>query len=456
MPTRVPPIEHLDALVAAQRELMAAALDTQRVMDLIIEKAAQLTQSTAVLEMREGDQMVYRAVSRAVLGAVGVRLDVRTSLSGRCVLEGRVLRSDDTEDDPRVDRVACRRVGARSMLCVPLFQDEQPVGVLKVYSDQPSYFDAQDVATVQLLAGFIAQGSASAVAHQGLYESELRFRSLAELASDAIVSADQRGLVTFWNDAAVALFGYTEAEILGRPFTALMPERYPLTQDMARGRFDPGRLEHVFGRPMELTGLRKDGSEFPVEIASSASMVAGERFFTSIIRDISERKRLEAAVLTLARTDHLTGLLNRRAGEEALSLELADARTSERELSLLMVDIDHFKRINDEVGHAGGDGVLRHMSEIIAKRIRGADIAVRWGGEEFLVVLPETTAAGMQGLGESLRAMVEEAHFPGAPAVTVSVGGATFTRSESMAEGIARADAKLYQAKREGRNCVRV
>src|SRR5690606_3291014 len=139
------------------------------------------------------------------------------------------------------------------------------------------------------------------------------------------------------------------------------------------------------------------------------------RVLTSIIRDISERKRLEAAVLTLARTDHLTGLLNRRAGEEALMLELAHAQRSVRELSVLMVDIDHFKRVNDDIGHAGGDAVLKCVSELVTNRIRGSDLAVRWGGEEFLVMLPDTGHGGAQGVAESLRARVHEARFPGLP-----------------------------------------
>jgi diguanylate cyclase (GGDEF)-like protein/PAS domain S-box-containing protein len=455
MPYRGSPIERLQAVIAAQRDIMACGLELQRVMDVTVSCARVLTSAAAgVLELRERDEMVYRSVSGSAESSLGMRLAVHGSLSGRSVLEGRILMCTDSELDPNVNREACRRVGARSMLCVPLLHEGTAVGVLKVYSPQVAYFDDEDVSTLELMVGFIAAATVNGVVQRALGASEQRFRAISELASDGIITADVSGRITMWNKSATRLFGHEESEALGRPIAMLMPERYVLDQDNAYVGFDESRMQRAVGRTVELTGLRKDGTEFPVELSASTWCVDQERFYTSIVRDISERKRLEQAILTMARTDHLTGLLNRRAGEDTFARELVRAHRYARELSCLLLDIDHFKRINDTAGHASGDHVLRVMGQLIGGRIRGVDSAARWGGEEFLVVLPETSLKGASELGESLRALVESTSFAVVPRVTVSIGVAHVGVDESAEQAVARADKHLYAAKASGRNCV--
>jgi diguanylate cyclase (GGDEF)-like protein/PAS domain S-box-containing protein len=455
MPYRGSAIERLKAVISAQRDVMACGLDPQRVMDVTTESAQKLTcAAAAVVELREGDFMVYRSVSGAATASLGVKLDLHTSLSGRAVLEDRILACVDADTDPRVNREMCRKVGARSMLCVPLAHGGTAVGVLKVFSPEPSWFDDEDIGTLELMVGFIAAATTHAVAQRALYSSEQRFRGLAELATDGIVSVDAKARITFWNASAARMFGYSESEIMGRPFGVLLPERYAMAQAMADGSFSTQMLDRVLGNAFELTCVRRNGAEFPVEVAASTWSVGDERFYTSIVRDISERKQLEAAVLTLARTDHLTGLLNRRAGEESLERELVRARRFQRDVSLVLLDVDHFKRINDSAGHAGGDHVLRKLAGILSTRIRGSDVPIRWGGEEFLLVLPETALSGASELAESLRRMVEESDFEAVPKVTVSLGVVTIDERETPQQAIARCDARLYEAKSGGRNRV--
>jgi diguanylate cyclase len=147
----------------------------------------------------------------------------------------------------------------------------------------------------------------------------------------------------------------------------------------------------------------------------------------------------------LARTDSLTGLANRRALEEALVAELSRAERSGQPLSVIMLDIDHFKAYNDERGHQAGDDLLRELAAAWSRELRPTDILARFGGEEFLAVLPlsDTTAAG--SVADRLRMALPTG-------VTASAGVATWGPHETMADLVARADAALYTAKGVGRN----
>jgi diguanylate cyclase (GGDEF)-like protein len=156
--------------------------------------------------------------------------------------------------------------------------------------------------------------------------------------------------------------------------------------------------------------------------------------------------------------DGLTQIHNKRALFEALEKELMRARRYERDLSLLMFDIDFFKRINDQYGHLAGDHVLRELARIVQERIRREEVFARYGGEEFVILLPETPLPGAAALAESLRARVANHAFvfqgERIP-VTISVGTALLGENDKVAADlIQRADEKLYEAKRGGRNRV--
>lgn len=445
------------AVIAAQRDIMTSGPDLERVMQVTTERALALTSAAAaVLELREGNEMVYRAGAGSAVNALGLRLDVHHSLSGRSVLERRILRCDDTELDARVDLAAARKVGARSMLCVPLLHDDEAVGVLKVYSPEVAWFEEEDVSTLELMVGFISAATSNALAQQRLRDSEQRFRMLAELASDGIITVDREGVIRFLNRSAARMFDFEEQALLGAPFMQLLPERYFTDAQGRPVSWDAARSAHAAGRTLEFTARRKNGQEFPVELSTSSWLAGEERFFTAIVRDVSERKRLEQAVLALARRDHLTGLCNRAAGEEAIALELERAVRYGRNLSFVLLDIDHFKHVNDSAGHAGGDEVLRRLGELILTRMRATDVAIRWGGEELMIVLPEVPLEGAQDFAESLRSRVEQTDFEVVPHVSISAGVATRHAGERADQTIARADERLYAAKNAGRNRVEI
>lgn len=171
-------LDRMQAIIETQDYINDSDPSLSSVMRIVVERAQELTTATgAVVELAEGDEMVYAATSGSVSGTEGVRLSLHTSLSGLSVRTGDVLVSDDTETDDRVDREATRRVGARSMVVVPLQHHGATVGVLKVLSDQPHAFDSNDVTVLQALAGFIA----AAVKRASVFDETHRLASTDQL-----------------------------------------------------------------------------------------------------------------------------------------------------------------------------------------------------------------------------------------------------------------------------------
>jgi len=161
-----------------------------------------------------------------------------------------------------------------------------------------------------------------------------------------------------------------------------------------------------------------------------------------------------AQLARLALTDRLTGLSNRHAGERALERDAARARRAGSPFSLALLDLDNFKQVNDRHGHAVGDEILRQVSQVLASMFRASDLAVRWGGDEFLVLLPDVSAKGATIFAERARIQIETLRFPSGP-ITISGGVVEMDRNESPRDALARADAQLYEAKRAGRNRVK-
>lgn len=170
--------------------------------------------------------------------------------------------------------------------------------------------------------------------------------------------------------------------------------------------------------------------------------------------------RLQARLHQRAMTDQLTGALSRHALAEGASTLIAHARQADRGLAVIMLDFDHFKQINDQHGHAGGDAVLRHAVTLLQAQLRGEALLARYGGEEFVVLSPVTNLPAARRVGERLRQAIEQAVWsdvvPAMPKVTASLGVTLLARDESLEAALARADDALYRAKHGGRNQVQV
>lgn len=207
--------------------------------------------------------------------------------------------------------------------------------------------------------------------------------------------------------------------------------------------------------------LEKGADDFITKPFDARELVARIR---SGFRIIELENSLRAALQqmeSLAFTDPLTGLLNRRRGMEILETELARVRRVKQPLSAIMADVDHFKKVNDSYGHAAGDTVLREIAGRFQKMARKYDSVIRWGGEEILVVCPETSAHDISGVAERFRLAVCSEDIEVCPQtklnVTASLGAATVCADGLTGAGllIGQADQALYQAKNSGRNCAR-
>lgn len=173
-----------------------------------------------------------------------------------------------------------------------------------------------------------------------------------------------------------------------------------------------------------------------------------------LLKEIKQREKTERALKKLSTTDELTGIYNRRAFDEQLATNLARTKRYQEPLSLLMIDIDLFKQVNDRYGHSVGDLVLKELVNEMKSHTRETDFLARWGGEEFVILLPQTEAPAAMQLAERLREGVAEHLFPSVEHLTVSIGHSAAQPNDSSDSLLNRADNALYQAKETGRNQV--
>lgn len=176
--------------------------------------------------------------------------------------------------------------------------------------------------------------------------------------------------------------------------------------------------------------------------------------YVAIQRDVTETKKMLSILRRRAVIDGLTGALNRAESETILETEIERAERYESALSLIMLDFDHFKKINDVHGHNVGDMVLTKTTELIQSSIRSSDHVGRWGGEEFIIILPQTKIEDAQRLAESIRSSIEAADIHKDLQVTASFGVAGHKRGLDREALVGRADECLYDAKNTGRNRV--
>ena len=391
-------IEHLDRLermIETQSLLVQADLALNPFMQLVIDKLRELTQAHgASVDFVDGQHTVVRRASGAMAGHLGLRIANDASLSGLCVSTGAVQRCADSEADERVDRAACRMLGARSMIFAPLRRANATVGVLKVFSQQPQAFDDGDVQMLQLMASAIVAAlakkaalDARSEAEARLRTSEERMRALLEHAHDAVISIDERGCVSQWNRAAERLFGWSPIETIGQPVAELIVPpamRGEIASVVARYASSE-RLEDAQQR-VTLQAIDRAGRELSVEVSLTATRVAGRWELTAFGHDVSERRQFEARLRSMALSDGLTGLANRRGFMEALEKAVSRHARGGAPLALLFLDLDGFKQINDSHGHHVGDLALQTFARRLENCVRKGDTIARLGGDEFTVL----------------------------------------------------------------------
>ncbi|WP_076411512.1 sensor domain-containing diguanylate cyclase [Shewanella sp. UCD-KL12] len=295
--------------------------------------------------------------------------------------------------------------------------------------------------------------------HDEFQTENSRFSSVIDTAYDGIISIDTEQRITLFNHAAERMFEYQASEVLGRFVTCLMPEKY---RNAHAGYIHQFSKSNILSRNRSdrvlITGVKKSGVEFPAEISISKIVVEGELEFTAIIRDISNRLALIDKLTLQANTDNLTGLKNRTYFNQQLDNMSLQFKRFNMCFSILMLDLDNFKLLNDNHGHLFGDEVLKQFSKAASGVLREVDLLARYGGEEFIALLPNTNLAQAKDSAERVRKKIEHLNVTNDKdnivKFTVSIGIAEFQVTDDTKSLVARADEALYRAKHLGRNSV--
>ncbi|WP_438969941.1 sensor domain-containing diguanylate cyclase [Methylophaga sp.] len=282
----------------------------------------------------------------------------------------------------------------------------------------------------------------------GLRDALELWRVLFEQSAEGMVVIDLSGNVVEVNKRYADMLGYTIEEML-----------HLQVWDWDT-QFEQEEIKKMLlevddkGAYFETKQRRKDGTVIEVGLSNNGATYKGEKLIFCLCRDITQQKQDQAKILRLAMIDNLTGLFNRHAFEAKLDNEINRVSRYSKPLSVLMYDLDHFKKINDNFGHNAGDAVLLKVAELVRDNIRDVDMASRWGGEEFLVLMPEADIDEAKVVAEKLRKVIAEHPFEEVKSVTASFGVTQFVADESPESFLKRVDDAMYLAKQQGRNCV--
>jgi len=286
--------------------------------------------------------------------------------------------------------------------------------------------------------------------------------ALLEAAPHGLVVVDGDGRILLVNGQTERLFDYTREELIGRSIELLVPERFRAGHPQRRSTYmgDPHARPMRAAAVMELSGRRKDGSEFPAEIGLGPFETEQGLLVAATIRDVTSRKEAEGQLRYLADHDELTGLPNRRCLDEQLSHEIARAGRYGLESSLLLIDVDGLEEVNDSLGHANGDELIRSLGAHIDGQMRNTGIVGRVGGDEFGVILPHTPTETARVLAAELQRTIRnhKVVLGGQPLrPTVSIGITSFSQEGTTREDVILAvNLALSEAKYVGHDRIAV
>ncbi len=286
-------------------------------------------------------------------------------------------------------------------------------------------------------------------------------KPLLDSLFDAVFAVDMQGVIIYWNPSCHRITGYSAEEMAAKHY-----HDTPLSWCDEDGNDVRGNSQHhiesiiINGMPGIWKGFLKCRNGRIIPVKSKISPIQDENNVvigaTIIFRDISALAALEKAhrnLLDQASLDQLTQMKNRAALTDLLDGEISRSRRYHQDLSVVMVDIDLFKRINDRYGHDAGDVVLREFSRVLRDNLRQPDAVGRWGGEEFMIVAPGSNARAALGLAERLRRLIHAIPSDNvSESITASFGIAQFHAVDTRDKMLFRADEALYHAKKTGRD----
>ena len=290
-----------------------------------------------------------------------------------------------------------------------------------------------------------------------LEKSQRQLQAIIHNAMDGIMMINEAGVIQWFNPAAEQIFGYSQQEVLNQKVEMLMPESAHSGHDTYIESYFLSCLSKMLNRRgVEVIAIRKNGEQFPMEISASEMVLGGQRYFIGIIRDITERKLAEQKIAHLAHYDYLTDLPNRALFKNILEHSISLAKRNNYKVSILFLDLDGFKRINDTLGHEAGDLLLREVSNRLKQTLRGSDTVARMGGDEFIIVLNLTGSDENASLmaGNIIASLSEPFDVNGQKCqVGGSIGISIFPDdSTDIGTLIRQADSAMYLAKQSGKN----
>lgn len=295
-----------------------------------------------------------------------------------------------------------------------------------------------------------------------------RFEKVLNASPAGTLLADPDGKIVYVNDELCRLFGYTDEELIDQSIELLVPEKYREQHKTDRDQFIKEGSARKMGRGMMLRGQRKNGSTLPIEIGLQPITLVDEQLQIVTIMDLTEQvgflekiKEQADQLRALSLTDELTHTGNRRAFNNKLSEYVELSFRSNVPVSLMILDIDHFKEYNDSFGHVEGDKALQKIASILNKESRNIDFVARYGGEEFTVIMPDTNRVDALYLAERIRTAIGGYPWDLKP-LTISIGisttheltSKTIELDKAIDSLIRLADEALYQSKSDGRNRV--
>lgn len=296
------------------------------------------------------------------------------------------------------------------------------------------------------------------IALAALKESEARLSGILNMSPNAVISIDKTQRIILFNHGAEVIFGYSSTEMMGKPLDRLLPPHLAKghaqhIRDFAGSEEQGKSME---SRPREISGVRKDGTTFPAEASIYKIDLNGETIFTAILRDITERKTAEKAIQHMAYYDSLTGLPNRAHLIERLEQEILINKGRKDPVALVLIDLDHFKEVNDTLGHDLGDSLIQQVGLRLKNMVRPTDTAARLGGDEFGLILPLARTGDAAIITDKVVKELEKPFkIKRLPLhVEASLGIAVFPQHGKTAEKLLQhADIAMYAAKYSGGVC---
>lgn len=280
-------------------------------------------------------------------------------------------------------------------------------------------------------------------------------QELVCLSPDPIIAVNRAGIIVLFNRAAEKLLGYSGNEIIGKlAITRVYPTAGHARQ--VNKQMYAGTDRQIQGYETQLVAM--DGRVIDIRLSAKMIVRDGEELGSiGFFHDLTETKQLEAQLKQISVTDNLTGLHNQRHFMSVLETEIERARRHHRPLNLICIDMDNFKQVNDLLGHLAGDNALRFAAQTMQGELRRVDMAFRYGGDEFMVLLLDTPAQEAETIGRRLKTAFDQRWAaewmpkPGCPVVSLSIGIAQFDQNESAEDLMHRADTLMYQSKQRPR-----